>query len=596
MTIFYVTRSYRARHSSHLFRTMATDALLHAKEWSQNDPNPVTSAYIKSLISKAENGGAQAAAAASSLEELRCLFPPNNKRIGFGTAGLRSSMSPGPLGMNDLVVIQTAQGLASYLIRCRQAANDITPITAVVGYDHRAQPSFSLSSKQFAMYTKLVFESKGISCTLLDGYVATPILAFAVGNIGASVGIMVTASHNPKQDDGYKVYWNDGCQIRPPIDAEIASAIIEKENLIPWIDYGEQLRTFMDGDGEGECYGLSNPKQTRMIEDAYYQAVRDSGLVAGIDVTSDDQSPSFAYTAMHGVGLPYAKRSFSTFGLPPFLPVPSQQSPDANFTTVPFPNPEEKGALDEAMSFAKQNGCDIVLANDPDADRLGVAEFNKVDGKWTVFTGDQIGSLLGHWLWETIGKKSEQPVAMCASTVSSKILSAMGQTEGFLFEETLTGFKWIGSRALSLQNEGYRVLLGYEEAIGFSCGGIIPDKDGISALGVIATMAHAFYAKGKTLAKHLQEIYLLYGEFCSDNGYFRCDDPAIVKKVMAQMRNGGKYFDRVGTFEVDSVRDLGSPGYDSQAVDKKPTLPTSSSSPMITFRFKNGCVAQFRAR
>ncbi|KAK1737105.1 phosphoglucomutase 2-like protein [Skeletonema marinoi] len=569
---------------------MASDALLHAKEWSLNDPNPATVAYVKALITKAENGGDQA------VQELQCLFPPNNtQRIGFGTAGLRSSMSPGPLGMNDLVVIQTAQGLASYLLHCRQQSKDTNPITAVVGYDHRAHSAFSLSSKQFAMYTKLVFESKGITCTLLDGYVATPILAFAVCNIAASVGIMVTASHNPKQDDGYKVYWKDGCQIRPPVDAEIASAIIEKENLLPWVDYGEQLRTFAKANGGGDCYGLSDPEQTRLIEDAYYQAIRDSGLVVGIDGTSDCQPPSFAYTAMHGVGLPYAKRSFSTFGLPPFLPVPSQQHPDANFTTVPFPNPEEKGALDEAMAFAKEHGCDIVLANDPDADRLGVAEFNKVDGKWTVFTGDQIGSLLGHWLWETIGKNSEQPVAMCASTVSSKIISAMGQTEGFLFEETLTGFKWIGSRALSLQNEGYRVLLGYEEAIGFSCGGIIPDKDGISALGVIATMAHAFYAKGKTLTSHLQEIYLLYGEFCSDNGYFRCDDPAIVKKIMEQMRNGGKYFDRVGTYEVDSVRDLGSPGYDSQAADKKPTLPTSSSSPMITFRFKNGCVAQFRA-
>ena len=146
-----------------LFRTMASDALLHAKEWSLNDPNPVTAAYIKALITKAENGGDQA------VQELQCLFPPNNtQRIGFGTAGLRSSMSPGPLGMNDLVVIQTAQGLASYLLHCRQQSKDTNPITAVVGYDHRAHSAFSLSSKQFAMYTKLVFESKGITCTLLD--------------------------------------------------------------------------------------------------------------------------------------------------------------------------------------------------------------------------------------------------------------------------------------------------------------------------------------------------------------------------------------------------------------------------------------------
>lgn len=176
------------------------------------------------------------------------------------------------------------------------------------------------------------------------------------------------------------------------------------------------------------------------------------------------------------------------------------------------------------------------------------------------------------------------------------MLSAMGQAEGFRFEETLTGFKWIGSRALSLQNEGYRVLLGYEEAIGFSCGGIIPDKDGISALGVIATMVTTLYSRGETLASHLQRIHDKYGEFVSNNGYYRCNDPAIVRRIMEQMKNGGQYFERVGSYDVESIRDLGFPGYDSTPEDKKPTLPISASSPMITFRFVNGCVAQFRAR
>lgn len=184
---------------------------------------------------------------------------------------------------------------------------------------------------------------------------------------------------------------------------------------------------------------------------------------------------------------------------------------------------------------------------------------------------------------------------MCASTVSSKMLSAMGQTEGFHFEDTLTGFKWIGSRAISLQSEGYRVLLGYEEAIGFSCGGIIPDKDGISALGVMATMACSVYSSGATLVSHLQSIHDKYGEFVSNNGYYRCNDPAIVQRIMEQMRNGGNYHQRVGSYDVESIRDLGSPGYDSLTEDKKPTLPTSASSPMITLRFTNGCVAQFRA-
>lgn len=188
-----------------------------------------------------------------------------------------------------------------------------------------------------------------------------------------------------------------------------------------------------------------------------------------------------------------------------------------------------------------------------------------------------------------------KPVAMCASTVSSKMLGAIGKQEGFLFEETLTGFKWIGSRALALQQQGYKVLLGYEEAIGFSCGGIIPDKDGVSAMGVIGTMACHLYSRNNTLTGRLQKLADKYGEFVSNNGYYRCDDPKLVMNIIDQMRNGGKYFESVGEFQVESIRDLGSPGYDSTTMDKKPTLPISASSPMITFRFSNGCVAQFRA-
>lgn len=505
---------------------------------------------------------------------------------------------PGPMGMNDLVVIQTAQGLARYILQCNNGNK--ANLRAVVGYDHRQNESCNLSSKQFAMYTKLVFEQAGIACTVLDGFVATPILAFAVTEINAAAGIMVTASHNPKQDDGYKVYWNDGCQIIPPIDEGIANAIVEKENLVPWTDYGEQLRKLeanISTETTGECYGLSDPEEMKRIEAAYFRSIQASGLVSAVcKATAASTPPKFAYTAMHGVGYPYAERSFETFHLDPFLAVPTQQLPDPQFPTVPFPNPEEKGALDNAVAFAKENSCDIVLANDPDADRLGVAECCRESGEWTVFSGDQIGTLLGHWLWETVGKKSDKPVAMCASTVSSKLLATMGKVEGFHFEETLTGFKWIGSRALALKDEGYLVLLGYEEAIGFSCGGITPDKDGISALGVIGTMAHSVYSNGKTLTSHLQEIHDKYGEFLCNNGYYRCDDPAIVMRIMDQMRNGGSYCERVGSYEVESVRDLGSPGFDSTTEDKRPTLPISASSPMITFRFTNGCVAQFRAR
>lgn len=381
--------------------SQVTPTLLHAaKEWARLDPNPETSSYVQNLVAQVEGGNGIAS------HELDSLF--STPRIQFGTAGLRGPMEPGPSGMNDLVVIQSAQGLARYILDTNRGNPSLQ---AVVGYDHRSNSKFnrSISSKQFAMYTKLVFEHAGIRCTLLDGFVATPILAYAVKSIGAAVGIMVTASHNPKQDNGYKVYWNDGCQIRPPIDVGIANEIVKEENLVPWIDYGKQLQK-LKAESDDECFGLSDRIQTKCIEDAYFQSIIDSGVVTEVINATDGTvpQPKFAYTAMHGVGCPYAKRSFQAFNLPPFLAVPSQEKPDPDFFTVPFPNPEEKGALDRAMEFSMENKCDIVLANDPDADRLGVAEFGKESGEWTVFTGDQIGALLGHWLWEKIGKTSNK--------------------------------------------------------------------------------------------------------------------------------------------------------------------------------------------
>lgn len=225
----------------------ASEALQHAREWSSLDPNPETSSFVENLIVRAELGNDAA------IKELDSLF--NRPRIQFGTAGLRGHMEPGPCGMNDLVVIQTAQGLARYVIDSN--VDNKSSLKAVVGYDHRSLSKFNISSKQFAMYTKLVFEHAGIQCILLDGYVATPIVAYAVTNIDAAVGIMVTASHNPKQDDGYKVYWKDGCQIRPPIDGGISDEITKKGNLVPWIDYGEKLQK-LKADSNGECYGLSD--------------------------------------------------------------------------------------------------------------------------------------------------------------------------------------------------------------------------------------------------------------------------------------------------------------------------------------------------
>ena len=384
-------------------QTMATAStneplLTQAKQWVSYDPNPTTSQHIQNLISRLESSPNDTTAQ----NELSSLF---SQRIGFGTAGLRGRMSPGPMGMNDLVVIQTAQGLASYIKRTLTTQEGVHK--AVVGYDHRFESKYQSSSRQFGMYTKLVFQQAGMECILLDGYVATPLLAYSVTALQASVGIMITASHNPKSDNGYKVYWSNGCQIVPPLDEGIANEIVQSENLKPWMDYGQELQRIKNAGRslDGGWYGLSDPAITKQMEDQYFATIASSGLISTTSFVNV-KTPKFAYTAMHGVGLPYANRSFQVFKLPQFHTVPTQCKPDPLFPTVPFPNPEEKGALDEAMKFAVKTDCQIVLANDPDADRLGVAEC--IDGKWTVFTGDQIGVLLGVWLWEEVEKKSDK--------------------------------------------------------------------------------------------------------------------------------------------------------------------------------------------
>jgi phosphomannomutase len=616
-----------------------------AEMWILDDPNIQTANAVQHLLDQQEkedeNENGSSATAAAAAAELCKLFPADPlQRISFGTAGLRGPMVPGPLGMNDLVVVQAAQGLAKYCLEqhhrqdstlsassLSSSSTGENKLCAVVGYDHRANPSLHLSSLSFALLTALVFIEAGMECFLLDGFVATPLVPFALSQLQggtssssasilpwkAVVGIMITASHNPKQDAGYKVYWNDGCQIRSPVDQGIAASI--QRNLRPWKDYRETWKCRHQSDTTSDnncdpCLGLSRKKETQEMIQAYFAAIKVSGLYTGQaqkHFNSIVHAPKFCYTAMHGVGHHFAKTCFQqTFGLPPFESVPEQQEPDPSFPTVAFPNPEERGALDLAMQHAQRHNCNIVLANDPDADRLAVAEYDPTSKKWTTFTGDQIGVMLGHWLWTQLGSSKQddsRPVSMCMSTVSSKMLAEIGRREGFHVEETLTGFKWIGSRAASLQtSEGYRNIFCYEEAIGFCCGNVIFDKDGITACAVLAELAlHVYGEKRQMLTEHMQSLYDTYGEFLSHNGYFflpRDRDPAIISTaIFSHITNQGRY-DRktVGSsYEIESIRDLGHPGYDSTTSDKKPTLPTSKSSPMLTLRFTNGCVAQFRS-
>ena len=404
-----------------------------AEGWIRDDPNALTRRYIEERL-----------VADDHLD----LSARLGKRLAFGTAGLRGPFGAGTSRMNDLVVLQTAQGLCRYLESEFAGKTELVQNGVCIGYDHRAMEDV-LSSKTFALITAAVFMSQGIKVHLYNDFVATPLVPFCVEQHGCAAGIMVTASHNPKEDDGYKVYWANGAQIIAPHDKGIEAQI--SKNLVPWKEALALLVAPQDSSGtatgvitddaELRQSPLCNDPTTE-IGDRYFQLMSDA-LCRHRDGNGLASSLPITYTAMHGVGHAWTSRSIDAFGLRPYVPVKEQLHPDPTFPTVPFPNPEEgEGALAMAFAAAEAAGSRLVIANDPDADRLAVAEQDPTTGKWRVFTGNEIGVLLGHWQWtqhKTDPSKYPKGIAMLASTVSSKMLGAVAGVEGFRFEETLTG-------------------------------------------------------------------------------------------------------------------------------------------------------------
>ncbi|KAI7888047.1 uncharacterized protein EV154DRAFT_519070 [Mucor mucedo] len=484
-------------------------------------------------------------------------------------------MEAGFARMNDLTVLQASQGLAVYI---EEHVQDAKERGIVIGHDHRHH------SLDFARLTAFAFLQRGFKVWYYKELVHTPLVPYTIKKLHAAGGIMITASHNPKDDNGYKVYWENACQIIPPHDEGIAQTILE--NLQPW-GWDKDLVSTSDL--------VSDPTDQGVI-DQYFEEVK---ALCKFPNDNETTGVKFTYTAMHGVGTPFAVRAFDAFQLPPFVQVQEQVVPDPDFPTVAFPNPEEgKGALNLAIQTAEKAGANIILANDPDADRLAIAE-KQSNGEWIIFTGNQIGSILGAASFEKAiqaGKTPDQ-LAMVASTVSSKFLARMGEVEGFKFVESLTGFKWIGNTAMDLEKSGLEVIFSYEEAIGFTIGDIVKDKDGVSALAFFAEWATQLYKRGITANDYLEELYAKYGYFVSENSYFICHDKPKIQKIFERIRYDAEgkldYPKTIGGHAVTGVRDL-TVGYDSSTEDHLPTLPVSASSEMITFRLANNTVFTIR--
>ncbi|KAI0948405.1 hypothetical protein AcV7_009159 [Taiwanofungus camphoratus] len=385
--------------------------------------------------------------------------------------------------MNDLIIIQASQGLCAYVL---ENVPNAASRGVVIGHDHRH------NSERWAGLTAAAFTENNVKVFPLRGLVHTPLVPFSVKKLDAACGVMITASHNPKHDNGYKVYWENAVQIIEPHDKGISNAI--KANLEPRTWQIDKLN--------------SSPlcvDRTEEMREAYVRNLSTLCLNRSLNMNTPLR---FVNTSMHGVSHPVLVTAFNMFGFPAFSPVVEQMQPDPEFPTVKFPNPEEKGALDLALRTAAQVGADYVLAQDPDADRFAAAEKGQ-DGKWITFTGDQLGTLFASVTLDRY-KSSGRPLeklAMVASTVSSKMIEAMAGAEGFRFSECLTGFKFIGNTALNLERDGYDVPFAYEEAIGFMFGSQIRDKDGVAASVMFAEIAAFLHSQGKSASSHLQEFY-----------------------------------------------------------------------------------------
>ena len=513
-----------------------------AKRWLAEDPDPATRDELAKLL-EARDEAALADRFGGKLE--------------FGTAGLRGVLGAGPNRMNRAVVIRTTAGLASYLL---DAVPDVRHRGVVIGHDARH------GSVPFAADAASVLAGAGIPVLACKGFAPTPLVAFAVKHLRAAAGVMITASHNPPEYNGYKVYWGNAAQIVPPHDAGIA-AEIDRVGPLASVRRAEL--------GAARTAGLYRERGPETLA-AYRGEVR-----ALTRATSGQAGVTVVYTALHGVGGPHAVEALRDAGFERVFPVLAQHEPDPDFPTVRFPNPEEPGALDLALELAARERADLVLANDPDADRLAVAA-RRADGSYVALTGNQVGALLGGYLL----RRDPGPDRLAITTiVSSPMLGRMCRKAGVRYAETLTGFKWIANEAMRQESEtGTRFVFGYEEALGYSVGTVVRDKDGVSAAAVFADLAADAFSRGRTVLEELEALYREHGLWVSGQRSARLSQEAMARvmdafRAVPPAELAGSRVVRALDYRHGVARDVAS------GATEKLSLPSSN---VLAFELENG--------
>ncbi len=448
-----------------------SDVLARAEEWARHDPDRDSAAELLALTQRGDE---------EALAEVM------GAPLEFGTAGIRGTVGPGPGRMNRAVVIRTTRGLADFLL-AREGAE---PPFVILGFDARP------TSRQFAEDTAGVLAAAGIGVRYFPDYAPTPLVAFAAKHLGSSAAVVITASHNPPADNGYKVYDSNAAQIIPPSDTAISAAIakVGAADEVPRID---------------AAFEVSHPLVASIpdsILDDYWAEIDASRPVKPASTVS------IVYTPLHGVGGRTLLDVFGRTSHQQLTPVAEQFEPDGTFPTVVFPNPEEPGALDMALDAGQRSKAALVIGNDPDGDRLAAAI--PFDGKWRLFTGNELGVILASHILDNWASE-DTPITAC-SVVSSPMLSRMAQASGAFHLTTLTGFKWIANAGLAAEAEGRGAFaFGYEEALGYTVGRTVRDKDGISAALLLADIAAIAAESGRTLLDTLSDLWQEHGIWVS---------------------------------------------------------------------------------
>ena len=471
---------------------MDEELRMHVESWLAGDPDPIDRAELELAIKEGD------------FELLRARF---SGRLSFGTAGLRGPIGAGPGAMNTAVIRQTCHGLADVL----QAAEQELERGVVIGFDARHR------SKEFADESAAVLRARGVAVYLWDQATPTPATSFWVRRLGALAGIQVTASHNPPQDNGFKVYWDHAAQIIPPIDGQIAQAIDQHA-----LSKASDLKVLAPNQAGPKLQGLGRAELR-----TYWHAVEEDTP----SVSASSTPLRIVYSAMHGVGGESVVTLLERAGFEVHC-VAEQHQPDGTFPTVAFPNPEEDGAMDLAMALAAKVNADLVLANDPDADRLAVAL--PFEGGFALLNGNQIGLVLGD---HCLNAYQGPPAVFAASIVSSQALSALVTARGHTYASALTGFKWIMTERRRRPEQPFA--FGYEEALGYCIGETVADKDGISAALAFAHRARALKAAGQSVASRLGEIHNEIGAFASGQWVQRfegLDATEAMKQAVDQAR------------------------------------------------------------